>query len=88
MSTNAYWWLALGLGLVAAVAVTALLHLFYRQVRRIEAGAQAVWSAGQEVAANTASTWMLGETVSALDTLAEEGQRHAALFSGADGGRR
>lgn len=85
MSQTGHWWLALGLGLLAAVAVTALLQLLYRQVRRVEAGAAAVWQAGQEVAANTATTWLLEETSLRLGLLTDEAGRHARAL---DGNRR
>jgi hypothetical protein len=80
VSDRAYWWIALGLGLVAAGVATLLLTLFLREVWRIERGAAAVWEMGKQVAANTATTWLLGETSSRLDLLAEEGGRHARLL--------
>lgn len=80
MSDEGYWWLALGLGLVVAVVVVVLLQLFLSQVHRIEHGAEAVWQAGKDVAANTASTWLLGETVRRVDDLAEEAGRHEELL--------
>lgn len=88
MTTTAYWWLTLGLGLVVALVLVGLLQAFYRQVRRIEAGALAVWEEGKRVAANTATTWLLGETTARLDLLAEEAGRHAALLGDGSGGRR
>lgn len=81
MGESGYWGLALGLGLVAAVAVTVLLEMFYRQVRRVERGAEQVWRAGKEVAANTATTWLLSGTSERLDLLAEEADRHVALLA-------
>ncbi len=83
MSESGYWWLALGLGLVVAVVAVVLLQTFLKQVYRIESGAEAVWAAGQEVARNTSTTWMLGTTSQQLDLLTTEAGRHAALLSGA-----
>lgn len=80
MSDNAYWWIALGLGAVVAVVAIVLLQLFLNQVHRIERGAGLVWQAGKEVAANTATTWLLDETVARLDELAEEAGRHEELL--------
>ncbi len=76
MSDEGYWWLALALGLVVAVVAIVLLQLFLNQVHRIERGAEAVWQAGKEVAANTATTWLLDEVGTRLDELAEEAGRH------------
>ncbi len=81
MSTEAYWWIALGLGLVVAIVAVVLLELFLRQIHRIERGAGLVWEAGKQVAANTASTWLLDKTADRLDLLTEEAGRHVQLLS-------
>jgi hypothetical protein len=83
MSTNALWWLSLGLGLVVALVAVVLLELFYRQVRRIELGSEAIWETGKQVARNTATTWMLHQTTVRLDGLTEEALRHDALLDAA-----
>lgn len=83
MSTNAVWWMTLGIGLVVAVIAVVLLQLFYRQVRRIEAGSEAIWQAGKEVARNTATTWMLHQTTVRLDGLTDEALRHDAFLDDA-----
>lgn len=80
MSVSGYWWVALGLGLVVELVAVALLHAFFGQVRRIEAGSGAIWQAGKQVAGNTVTTWMLGQTAERLDLLAEEAGRHDALL--------
>lgn len=84
------WWLALGVGLVVLIIAVALLHLFLREVHKIERQAKEIWQAGKEVAANTATTWQLQRTVTHTDTLVQEAQRHATLFGGdhADQGDR
>ncbi len=82
MSTNSYWAISLGLGLVVAVVAVILLQAFYLQVRRIERGAEAVWAAGKTVARNTATTWMLGTTSVKLDALTEEALKHDAFLRG------
>ena len=56
MSDEAYWGIALALGLVVAVVAVVLLEVFLRQVHRVERGAGAVWTAGKQVARNTATT--------------------------------
>jgi len=81
MSDEAYWWLALGLGLVAAVVAVVLLEIFLREVHRIERGAGQVWQAGKEVARNTATTWLLPETSKRLDLLTNEALQHVALLT-------
>jgi hypothetical protein len=83
MSTNEAWWLTLGLGLVVAIVAVVLLEIFYRKVRAIEAGTAAIWAMGKEVARNTATTWMLGQTPERLDRLTEEALRHDALLDAA-----
>lgn len=81
MSTQGYWFVALGLGLVVAVVAVALLETFFRQVRRIERGAGLVWTAGKQVARNTATTWLLPETSDRLDRLTDEAMLHVALLT-------
>ena len=81
MSDEAYWFLALGLGLVVAVVAVVLLETFLRQVHRIERGAGLVWQAGKEVAGNTATTWLLPATSDRLDRLTEEAMLHVELLT-------
>lgn len=81
MSDTGYWFLALALGLVVAVVAVVLLEIFLRQVHRIESGAGLVWTAGKQVARNTATTWLLPETSGRLDALADEAMLHVALLS-------
>lgn len=81
MSDHAYWFLALGLGLVVAVVAVVLLSLFLNQVHRIEAGAGLVWTAGKQVARNTATTWLLPETAVRLDQLTDEALQHVELLT-------
>ena len=81
MSDEAYWAIALVLGLLAAVVAVVLLELFLRQVHRVERGAEAVWLAGKQVARNTATTWLLPETSKRLDVLTDEAMQHVALLT-------
>lgn len=83
MSTHALWWLTLGLGLVVALIAVALLQIMYRKVRRIEAGAEAIWETGKQVARNTATTWMLHQTTVRLDAFTEEALEHDAFLDDA-----
>ncbi len=81
MSDEGYWAIALVLGLVVAVVAVVLLEVFLRQVHRIERGADAVWTAGKQVARNTATTWLLPETSKRLDLLTDEALQHVALLT-------
>lgn len=76
MSTNTYWAISLGLGLVVIVAAVVLLQIFLNEVHRIERGAAAIWATGKQVARNTATTWMLAKTSGRLDRLTAEALRH------------
>lgn len=82
---GAMWWLTLGLGLVVALIAVILLQIFYRLVRRIEAGSEAIWETGKKVARNTATTWMLHQTTVRLDALTDEALRHDAFLGAASG---
>lgn len=82
---GAMWWLTLGLGLVVALIAVILLQIFYRLVRRIEAGSEAIWETGKKVARNTATTWMLHQTTVRLDALTEEALQHDAFLDEALG---
>lgn len=81
MGNSGYWFLALGLGLVVAVVAVVLLEVFLREVHRIERGAGLVWTAGKQVAGNTATTWLLTETSDRLTLLTDEAGRHAQLLA-------
>lgn len=81
MSDHAYWALTLVLGLVVAAIAVILLEMLYRQVQRIERGAGLVWTAGKQVARNTSTTWLLGETSNRLTLLTDEAGLHAKLLT-------
>ncbi|CAN5549039.1 hypothetical protein BH23ACT7_BH23ACT7_03390 [soil metagenome] len=80
MSDTTLWWIALALGLVVSIVAVVLLQLFLNEVHRIERGSLAIWKAGKQVAANTATTWQLGETSERLDLLTAEALRHDAFL--------
>lgn len=85
MSSTTAWWITLGLGLVVAIVAIVLLEVFYRKVRAIEVGSEAIWQMGKQVARNTATTWMLALTPQKLDRLTEEALRHDAFLKAAAG---
>lgn len=73
------WWIALGLGLVVALVVWALLETLRRTVAEIEAGVTAIWTMGKRVAQNTQTTYLLGTTRERGADLLGELQHHATL---------
>jgi hypothetical protein len=80
MSDEGLWIVALVLGLVVAGVAVFLLQTFLNELHRIERGAEAIWAAGKQVAANTATTWQLGVTSEKLDALAAEAGEHERLL--------
>jgi len=57
------WWVvALTLGAVVIAVVAALLLRIIRAAESIDRYASDIWDAGQQIAGNTASIWMLGTT--------------------------
>jgi hypothetical protein len=82
MSTNGWWAITLGLGLVVAVVAVALLQTFLSRLHRIERGAERIWHTGKLVAGNTATIWQLDVTSQRLDALTEEAGRHEELLGG------
>lgn len=81
MTSTTYWVITLALGVVVLIAVTVLLHLLLHQLRIFEKRTEAVWNMGKRVARNTATTWMLGETSSALTLLLDETSKHEKLLN-------
>ncbi len=77
-----WWWAALAVGAVVAVVVVVLLQWLVRVVHEIESGAEAVWATGQEVARNTATTWMLDDAAGTVEAIRDEAGRHEALLRG------
>lgn len=75
-----WWWITLAVGAVVAVVVTVLLHTLLRAVRRIDENVLAVWMMGKQVARNTATTWILGQTPRLAKEIKEEALKHAELL--------
>jgi hypothetical protein len=80
MSTNGWWAVTLGLGLVVAVVAVVLLQVFFSRLRRIECAAERIWHTGKQVAGNTATIWQLGITSERLESLADEAALHQELL--------
>ena len=81
MTTNELWWITLGIGLVVAIVAVILLQMLLIAIRRIDEGVANVWTMAKQVAANTATTWMLGQTPRVAADIKEEALRHDALLS-------
>jgi len=76
-----FWWITLGLGLVVASAVILLLQLLVVFVKDVDRSVSAAWEEAGGVATQTATTWMLNDTVSLLTALRDETRRHADALS-------
>lgn len=83
MTDTTLWWITLAIGAVVAVVVLVLLHTLYRAVRRIDEGVLEVWMMGKQVARNTATTWLLGQTPRVASEIKQEALLHAELLKGA-----
>lgn len=71
------WWAALGVGLVVALVVWALLEALRRAVDDVERRAEAVWTSGKRVAQNTWTAHLFHTTKARGLELLEEVQQHA-----------
>jgi len=62
MDSATIWTYSLVAGVVVILIVAVLLILIILTARRIDTHAKNIWLAGKNIAANTASIWMLRET--------------------------
>jgi hypothetical protein len=72
LSGHGYWGIALGIGLVAALVVAALLVLLIRSVRSIEKSVDGLLEVAPAVAANTVNLPQLGATAPVLAQIVDE----------------
>ncbi|HVL28389.1 MAG TPA: hypothetical protein VM390_09600 [Acidimicrobiales bacterium] len=82
------WWITLGLGVVIASAVVLLLGFLVILVKDVQSGVEAAWDEARGVATQTATTWMLEETVKLAGALRDETKLHADLLTTAAGGQQ
>jgi hypothetical protein len=72
LSNHGFWGLALGIGLVAALIVAALLALLVRAVRSIETSVDTLLAVAGDVATHTAHIPNLQATAPVLGQIVEE----------------
>ena len=72
MSSHGYWWVALGIGLVAALVVAALLLILIRTVTSIEKSVDGLLETAGKVAANTENIPQLQATAPVLAQIVDE----------------
>jgi hypothetical protein len=70
------WWITLGVGLVVALVVAALLEVLRRTVHQIQRGVDDVLSTGGRLAQNTWTIQLLRATHTHADELLEELRSH------------
>jgi hypothetical protein len=72
LTSHGYWGISLGIGLVAALVVAALLLLLVQAVERIRRSAGELLAVAGEVAANTANIPQLQATAPVLQQVVQE----------------
>ena len=72
LSSHGYWWTALGIGLVAALAVAVLLALLIRYVVSIDRSVANLLDVAGKVGANTANIPQLTATAPVLAQIVDE----------------
>ena len=72
ISGDTYWWIALAIGLVAALAVAALLALLVRSVVSIDRSVSGLLEVAGKVGANTANIPQLVATAPVLAQIVDE----------------
>ncbi len=79
LSTNElWWWITLGVGLVVALVVWALLEILRRTVNEVERAVADVWTMGKRLAQNTQTTHLLLTTKERGVELLDEVKEHGA----------
>ena len=72
LTAHGYWWIALGIGLVAALAVAALLALLIQYVVSIDRSVGNLLEVAGTVGANTANIPQLAATAPVLAQIVDE----------------
>ena len=76
------WSITLGVGLVVALVVWALLEALRRTVLEVERAVDDVWTMGKRVAQNTQTSHLLATTKARGGDLLEEVEQHRAAPGG------
>jgi hypothetical protein len=72
LSSHAYWWIALGIGLAAALVVAVLLAMLVMTVVNIDRSVAELLDAATKVAGNTANIPQLEATAPVLGLIVQE----------------
>jgi hypothetical protein len=72
MSSHGYWWLSLGIGLVAALVVAFLLGVLVKTVISIQKSVDGLLVVATQVAGNTANIPQLEATAPVLELIVQE----------------
>jgi hypothetical protein len=72
ISAHGYWWIALGIGLAAALVVAFLLALLIMAVTSIEQSVEGLLEVATKVAGNTANISQLEATAPVLGLIVQE----------------
>ena len=79
LTTNeTLWWITLGVGLVVALVVWALLEILRRTVNEVDRSVTILWTMGKRVAQNTQTSHLLQTTKARGGDLLEELEHHRA----------
>jgi hypothetical protein len=81
LSNHGAWWIALGIGLVSALIVAALLLVLVRAVLDINKSAGALLEVAGKVAGNTANIPQLQATAPVLGQIVEEASVQAGYMN-------
>lgn len=82
-----FWWITLGLGAVVISAIILLLGFLTILVKDIQTSVDAIWEEAKGVAAQTAATWMLNDTLRLAEALGGEVALHAEVLGAAAAGK-
>ena len=80
-----FWWLVLAIGLVVILVVAVLLMLIVRAANRIDRHAEAIWTVGKNIAANTVQIWQLQQTNATAGEILTTAQAIAGVAESIDG---
>src|SRR5918911_161281 len=85
MTVGQFWWLVLGIGVVVILVVAMLLMLIVQAANRIDRHAEAIWTVGKNIAANTVQIWQLQKTNATAGEILTTAQTIAGVAESIDG---